>query len=141
MLAVTLARKYRGYPLDLVVVSDNAAFAFAIKQRATLFPNVPIVFCGFNSFRPLMLAGIDNVTGVNEEIDLAATVALALKVQPATHTLVFILSTEDLSSQRLAEIVETTILPAQSVVFLAGQTSDQGAGRALTPEEVATKHP
>ncbi|MEI6179846.1 MAG: diguanylate cyclase [Chloroflexales bacterium] len=162
LLAVALARKYRGYPLDLVVVSDNAAFAFAMKQRATLFPNVPIVFCGFNSFRPLMLAGIDNVTGVNEETDIAATVVLALKVQPATHTLVFILSTEDLSSQRIAETVETTIvlqyhdryevvlikdapmttirqrlaaLPAQSVVFLAGQTSDQGAGRALTPEE------
>ena len=162
VMAAALALKYADYPLDLVVVSDNAAFDFAMKHRAELFPDTPIVFTGFNSFRPAVLEGIDNVTGVNEEIDLAATIDLALAVQPATRTLAFITSTGDVSSARIAEVVETTVLsqyrdrydvvvlknasmaeisarlaelPQESAVFLAGQTRDQGEGRALTPVE------
>lgn len=161
-LADLLAIKYAHYPLDLVVVSDNAAFDFAIQNRERLFPGLPLVFCGYNNFRPEVLSGIANVTGVNEEIDLAANIELALQVHPATHTLAFITSTGDPSSQRNTEIAEATIfpryrdrfaivalkdasmaeirqrlaeLPRNSAVFLLGQTRDQGEGRALTPVE------
>ncbi|WP_295391776.1 ABC transporter substrate binding protein [uncultured Thiodictyon sp.] len=161
-LANAMAAKYRVYRPDLVIVSDNAAFDFALDQRARLFPGRPIVFCGYNNFRPAVLRGGTDITGVNEEIDMTATVDLALKVQPRTRTLVFITSTGDASSKRIAEIAESEVmpryrdrfdlvvlkdasvaeigarlaqLPRATVVFLAGQTRDQGAGRALTPEE------
>lgn len=162
ILADAMAIKYRGYRHDLLIVSDNDAFDFAIRYRERLFPGLPIVFCGFNHFRPETLKGITNITGVNEEIDIGATVELALKVHPATRQLVFILSTGDPSSARSASEAETSILPryrarfqvsvlkdasmqtirerlqalpSNALVFLAGQTSDRGEGRALTPVE------
>jgi hypothetical protein len=53
-----------------VVVSDNAAFQFAVSNRGLLFAGVPIVFCGYNNFRPEVLHGFSDITGVNEEMDI-----------------------------------------------------------------------
>ncbi len=47
-IADTIFIKYAEYRHDLVVVSDNAAFNFVIKNRQRLFPELPIFFCGFN---------------------------------------------------------------------------------------------
>ncbi|MFH7242573.1 MAG: ABC transporter substrate binding protein [Spirulina sp.] len=161
-LAQAMAVKYNQYHPDLVVVSDNAAFDFAMKYRQDLFADIPIVFCGYNNFRPKVLQGITNVTGVNEEIAIMETVEMALKIHPRTERLVFIVSTGEESSKRIKDVAEKTIfpvlrqrfevvvladasieeiqdrlasLPPNTLVFLSGQTSTQGAGRALTPAE------
>lgn len=161
-LAESMTIKYAKYRPNLIVVSDNAAFEFAIKYRQRLFHGLPMVFCGFNDFRPGMLKGLRNITGVNEEVNILATVDMALKVHPDTRTLVFITSTGDASSKRNHDAVERTAipklrtqyklvnlkdasieevgqrlakLPPETLVFIAGQTRDRGAGRALTPEE------
>lgn len=154
--------KYSGYRIDLVVVSDNAAFEFATEYRGRLFPGIPIVFCGYNNFRPEVLNGLSNISGVNEEMDVKSLIETALYIQPNIQTLAFVLSTGDASSKSIAENVETTIvpsyskqfkvvllkdasmkqiretlarLPRQSALLLIGQTSDMGEGRALTPIE------
>lgn len=161
-LAQAMAVKYASYRPDLIVVSDNAAFDFAIQHRARLFPKQPIVFCGYNNFRPEIIRNIANITGVNEEIAIEDTVAMALQVHPKTRTLAFVLSTADASSKRVSEIAELTVfpilrkrfgivvlkdaslaeirqrlaeLPADSLLFLSGQARDQGVGRALSPAE------
>ncbi len=162
-VARSMAVKYADYRPNLVAVSDNAAFDFAIRNRERLFPGLPIVFSGYNNFRPDIIDGIANITGVNEEVDIPDTVEMALKVHPGTHTLVFILSTADASNKRMAEVAERSTLPKlrerfdivvlkdapleevrrrleklprKTVVFLCGQISDDlGAGRALTPME------
>ncbi len=160
--ATLLAGKYAAYKPDLVMLSDNDAFHFALKHRARLFPDIPIVFCGYNSFRPALLDGIRNITGVNEEVELTGTVELAIQQFPQTRTLVFITSSGDASSQRIRQIAESTVFPKyrdrfkllelhdaslpeiqaalgkqgqDSLVFLSGQTRDTGNGRALTPVE------
>jgi PAS domain S-box-containing protein len=162
LLAASLAAKYAGYRHDIVVVSDNFAFDFAIQYRKQLFPDLPIVFCGYNNFRPNVLKGISNVTGVNEEVDFAKTVELAIRVQPAVRNLVFIISTGDASNRRMAKVAEATLfpelrkgynvivlkdasmaeissrlgaLPPDSAVFLVGMTSDLIEGRRPTPVE------
>lgn len=161
-IAQAMAIKYVAYQPDLVLVSDNAAFDFAVEHRDSLFPGRPIVFCGYNNFRPEVLRGITNITGVNEEIDVAGAVEMALTVHPKTRTLAFILSTADASSKRIDEIAEQSVfprlrerfevvllkdasleeirqrlarLPKDSLLFLCGQARDLGAGRALTPNE------
>jgi PAS domain S-box-containing protein len=163
-LTRTMAAKYTAYRPDLVVVSDNAAFDFVVQRRARLFPGIPIVFCGFNDFRPNVLRGLDNITGINEEIDIDATVAMALRLHPATRHLAFVVSTGDPSSQRIAEVAEATVfprlkarfdvdilhdvsltelrtrlsqMPVDTLLFISGQLSDNGAGRALSPVESA----
>ena len=111
LLAATLAAKYTRYRHDIVVVSDNYAFDFAILYRKQLFYDLPIVFCGYNNFRPDVLKGIGNITGVNEEVDFAKTVDFAIQVQPAVRNLVFIISTGDDSNRRMAEVAEDTLFP------------------------------
>jgi PAS domain S-box-containing protein len=154
--------KYAGYSLDLVVVSDNAAFSFAIKNRERLFPDIPIVFCGYNTFRPNVLSGLSNITGVNEEIDINSLIVTALNIQPKTRTLVFTLSTHDASAKPMTEMIEESIipkyddlyeivllkdipmgqikgkltaLPRESVLFLVGWSRDNDEERALTAIE------
>lgn len=154
--------KYAGYRPKVVIVSDNAAFSFAVENRERLFPGVPIVFCGYNNFRAEYLNGISKITGINEEIDFVKSVEMALTVHPRTQTLVFILSTADLTNKNNTQVVEATVtqsfqnqyelvflkdasldkvretlseLPKESLLFLSGQVSDQVAGRAMTPEE------
>jgi diguanylate cyclase (GGDEF)-like protein len=161
-LAQSMAVKYSRYRPDVVVVADNAAFDFAAKYRQDLFANVPIVFCGYNSFRPAVLEGLDNITGVNEEIAMMDTVEMALKIHPRTKTIAFIVSTGEESSKRIKAVAEESVfpilrqrfevvvladasiadiqsrlaaLPPNTLVFLSGQTSTQGDGRALTPME------
>jgi len=161
-IAEAMAIKYADYRPDLILVADNAAFDFAIKYRARLFPDQPIVFCGYNLFRPEVLQGITNVTGVNEEMNVAGTIDLALSVQPRTHNLVFVTSTGDDTNRRISAMLEPELrsrgdrdhnilvlkdtsletlgrrlseLSAATLVFLSGQVSDQAGGRALTPVE------
>ena len=110
-MAAALATKYANYRHDLVVVSDNAAFDFAVQYRSQLFPDLPIVFCGYNNFRPDVIKGISNITGVNEEVDVSKTVELALHTQPSAHTLAFVTSTGDESSKRNQENAAIELFP------------------------------
>ncbi len=161
-IAQAMVVKYTDYRPDLVIVADNAAFDFAIQYRPQLFADIPIVFCGYNNFRPDVLAGMGNITGVNEEIAIMDTVNMALQVHPQTDTLAFILSTGEESSQRIKEVADQSVLPelrqqfqvvtledasveeieqrlaslpADTLLFLSGQATNRGNGRALSPAE------
>ena len=162
LLARLLARKYDTYPPNLIVVSDNAAYEFILQERERLFPGIPVVFCGYNYYRPEMREGLRQLTGVNEEADILATVETALKIHPSTQTLAFVLSGNDSTNRRITEVAETTVfprlreryrlevfrdpsldeiraglaaLPPRTLVFVAGQLRDQVNGRMLTPVE------
>lgn len=157
-----IAAKYSRYPFDLVIVSDDPAFLFAREYRQRLFPQVPLVFCGVNDLHPDMLQGMTQVTGVNEAINIPATIDLGISVQPGAKTITFILSTADTTGRRNAEIIESEVrplyqdrftlntiqdattetigpalrdLPRDSIVLLLGQIRDQSTGRALQPNE------
>ncbi|WP_051822214.1 sensor histidine kinase [Desulfonatronum thiodismutans] len=79
-----LGHKYRRKPQDLVIVSDDEALDFLIRVRDELFPRVPVVFTGINSFTPERIAGQFNITGVNEEISIARNLELGLRLFPGT---------------------------------------------------------
>jgi len=87
--AFLLSKLKRAEP-DLVIVTDNAAFNFILKERASLFPDVPVVFCGVNDFRPDMLFGQHGITGVAEDSSIAETVDIALKLHPKTKKIIVI---------------------------------------------------
>ena len=88
---ILLKKKYADNPPDLIVVSDNNAFTFIKLAHQTLFPNVPIVFCGINNFDPSMCEGFKvPVTGVVEDVDPVGTVDLIQKLQPHLKRLILI---------------------------------------------------
>lgn len=86
-LAALYRTKYADATFDGVLLSDDHALAFALKHRAELFPGAPLVFCGVNDFRPEMLQGAPDVTGVVEQGDFAQTVHFVRQVRPDMRTL------------------------------------------------------
>ncbi|WP_243544710.1 PAS domain S-box protein [Pseudodesulfovibrio tunisiensis] len=84
-LAEVFAHKYRDTPLDLILATDNNAFEFLRRYHATLFPGVPVVFCGVNFFKPEQLDGYPLFTGVTEEFDARGTLEMALRLHPNTR--------------------------------------------------------
>ena len=99
-MARALAEKYTDFSYDVLVVSDNNAFDFALRYREQLFPGVPVVFCGYNNFTPEVLQGVGNITGIAETLDFRATIDLALRLHPATQRLIFVVSDFSTSTAR-----------------------------------------
>ncbi|WP_371322403.1 ATP-binding protein [Dechloromonas sp. ZY10] len=162
LLRSLLASKYEGYRPDLIVVSDNAAYEFILQERESLFPGIPVVFCGYNYYRPELRTAFKQLTGVNEAADINATVDTALAIHPQVRNLAFIISSNDSTNQGIAEEVEQSVLPRlkaayqlevlrdptlaevrtrltamppNSLLFVAGQVREEANGRMLTPLE------
>jgi len=76
--------KYRGRRLDLVIVNTRPAVDFALRYRADLFPNLPIVFVATSPPDALLRGEVPGVTGVVRDPSQAETVELALKLHPRT---------------------------------------------------------
>ncbi|MCE5243222.1 MAG: hypothetical protein ABFD98_11305 [Syntrophobacteraceae bacterium] len=77
-----LAGKYRGRKIDLLVTMDNPALELALSGFVGSLSGVPTVFEGVNDFRPEMLKGKIEVTGVAEILDAGRTLELALELHP-----------------------------------------------------------
>jgi len=77
--------KYTKINLDIIIVSDDNAFLFAVKYHRRLFGNIPIVFVGVNDFDPLMINGHEEqITGMVQDADIPATLNTALELHPNT---------------------------------------------------------
>ncbi|WP_461210453.1 hybrid sensor histidine kinase/response regulator [Desulfocurvus sp. DL9XJH121] len=83
-------QKFQDKRFDLVVVSDNIAFEFWQKYGQTLFPGLPMVFCGVNDMQRVDFAGQKNLTGVIENFDAESTLNVALYLHPGKTRLVII---------------------------------------------------
>ncbi|HOI96631.1 MAG TPA: PAS domain S-box protein, partial [Syntrophobacter fumaroxidans] len=85
-----LTYKLQGRSFDIVLTSDNDAFAFVRANRTQLFPTVPVVFCGINSFTRSMLAGVSGMTGIAEDVSVRETLDMALELHPGLKRIVVI---------------------------------------------------
>ncbi len=106
MLLRLYKEKFENEQFDVVMASDNDAFAFASQYRDMLFPGVPLVFCGVNDLEDSALAQ-GNVTGVVEQFDLIQTLDVALKLHPDKRRMIVVGddSTAGLAIKRQIEAV------------------------------------
>ncbi len=63
---------------DIIVVSDNNAFNFIQKYGDSIFGEIPVVFCGLNNIEQYNGEIADNITGITENMDMSATIDLAM---------------------------------------------------------------
>jgi PAS domain S-box-containing protein len=77
--------KYQNKKFSVVIAMDNPALEFAMDNQAELFRNAPIVFCGINDYKPSLLQGRSNVTGIAEANDIAGTIEVMLRLHPDTR--------------------------------------------------------
>ncbi len=93
-VATYLREKYATRPPDVIMVGGENALDFALRKRAQLFPNAPIVHMAIpvehlRSMRPIA----DDVVGVPLGADSVDTIELALRLHPGTRKLVMVTGT------------------------------------------------
>lgn len=93
LLQKTYREKYRKRHFDVILATDNDAFDFLKTYRDRTFGSVPVVFCGLNWFEEKSLRGLKQYTGVNEDVDITATLDLMIKLHPTTKTIYVIADT------------------------------------------------
>ncbi len=125
-LTQMLQRKYTQTNLDLIVVSDDNAYNFILKQRNFLFGNTPLLFCGVNYLNNAQWLTAQNITGVIESYDILGTLQLGLQLLPETEKIFIInddTTTGKANMQRLQEILPK--LPGNISLEYSGLTSMQ----------------
>ena len=80
-----IRNKYRETAFSLILSSDNNAFDFLRENHDSLYPSVPVVFCGVNDFEDWMIDGHPDFTGVAEIFSAETTAELALRLHPETE--------------------------------------------------------
>ncbi|WP_162141304.1 sensor histidine kinase [Paucidesulfovibrio longus] len=83
-----LKARYADNQPTAIIACDDNALDFLLARRDSLFPSVPIVFCGINNFSPERLRGVHGITGVAEDFDLRSTIDMALRLQPGVRRIV-----------------------------------------------------
>lgn len=157
-IAEMMKTKYANNKFDVIITSDNPSFNFIKKYKDILFPNTPIVFCGYNNLNINSLNGLQNITGINEEINIEKIYDLVLTIHPHLEVIVFINSTNDLTfktyshlSEKFIEYQQTKIkifnfvdinssqlreklkkLPPKSAIIVFGMLNDENRPREST---------
>ncbi|MCP4117474.1 MAG: response regulator [Desulfobacteraceae bacterium] len=131
--------KFRNDHFEVVITSDNSAFDFALKYRDSLFPGVPIVFCGLNNYNPAMLGGQKGITGIEESVDFSENLEIARRLHPNATKMVVIGNQTVTSLAIIREIKETIKEKAIDfkVSFISGfKTTDLQAGKNAFLENI-----
>ncbi len=92
-LADLYKEQLRKRNFNLIIVSDNNAFEFAIKYHEYLFKDLPVLFCGINNFDKALLDEnfmTHYMSGVVEQVDLEKNFKLILGLQPDLKKLLII---------------------------------------------------
>ncbi len=161
-----LEQKYANLPQQLLLASDNPAIDFLFTHGNRLFPKIPLAFCGYNNLRPQDIASFENVTGINEEVNLEKIARIIQTLQPSAQHLGVITSTGNETDRRNSELAhelshffETPVtvhelrdvsrkelrealkaLPSQSAILLLGQLRDEPRPEASV-REIAESSP
>jgi PAS domain S-box-containing protein len=85
-----LAIKYRDLSFSLILCSDNNAFELLRAHRDTLFPGVPVVFCGVNLSQSGSIQGLKGFTGISETPSALDTVQIILRNHPETRRILIL---------------------------------------------------
>lgn len=101
--------KYQQTSLDVIFSSDNNAYDFLRSHRDTLFPGVPVVFCGVNNFHSGQLNDMPGFTGVAEIFSAKETIELALQLQPEIKR-VYIINDYLKTGRLWAKDIESSLL-------------------------------
>lgn len=121
MLRQMVALRYEPGLFDAIMAVDNDALNFVLAYRETLFPGVPVVFCGINNFEKSMLDGHRGYTGVLDSVEYEATVRLAVELRPGTRHIVVISdrTTTGLAHENAMRKVEPRLQNLVSIEYLS----------------------
>jgi hypothetical protein len=85
-----LEKKYNGYTLDAIYVTDDNALNFFLNAKTSLFQNIPIFFSGVNNLGLINTLDPTKFTGVYETKDIEPNIDLIHEFSPQTHDIWFV---------------------------------------------------
>jgi len=94
-------RRYADTKLDVIIACDDLALQFVLENKNSLFPRVPLVFCGVENNDIKIPKGI---TGIMESDDIEKTYELARQLQPDVKTVVAISDQTSIGKSRLERL-------------------------------------
>ncbi|NDV20500.1 PAS domain S-box protein [Pseudodesulfovibrio sp. JC047] len=100
--------KYQDIDLDLIFATDDNAFLFLKKYHEILFPDIPVVFCGVNSFSAESMLDFPSFTGVSESINAKDTLWWALKLHPHTKS-IYIINDDTPSGRSITQAIKSQL--------------------------------
>lgn len=90
LLLQTLALKYQRLQPDIIITSDDNALDFMQQHHQTLFPDVPVVFCGVNNVQDALSVDREYFTGLVETLDISANIDLVRHLLPKINEIVIV---------------------------------------------------
>ncbi|RPJ06853.1 MAG: hypothetical protein EHM37_18930, partial [Deltaproteobacteria bacterium] len=81
-LAEFLREKYTRERFDLLIPVAPSSLNFMLRYRDSIFPGIPMVYCGGVAHRNQRLEHKSDVTGTAITLDMAGTIELARMLQP-----------------------------------------------------------
>jgi PAS domain S-box-containing protein len=105
LLSSLLSFKHSKFHYDAIITSDNNAFNFFRDRGFSIFGDTPLVFSGFNYFHSEDLAGMKNVTGVNEKADLEANFELISSLHSEAEK-ILIIADNTITGKQIQEEIE-----------------------------------
>lgn len=82
--------RFNNNKFDVVMVADNSALEFVKEHYEELFFNIPIVFLGINNYSASMIEGLNQVSGVVENVDIEKNIDLILSLHPQLDKILII---------------------------------------------------
>jgi signal transduction histidine kinase/ABC-type uncharacterized transport system substrate-binding protein len=120
--------KYADKKTDLVITTDDIALEFALANRAELFSDAPVVFCGVNENGAKgLLEGKSRVTGVIQEINPGETIQAAMAINPSLKKVYLVYDKSD-SGQSTGLLTIKAIrsaYPSLELVLLGGKKTEE----------------
>jgi len=112
-----LALKYTPDYFDLILSSDDNAFAFLQSFGQELFPGTPVVFCGVNFLDRSLLKDRKNMVGISEEAEISATLDTALNLHPETRQVAVVCDRTPTGLKVIEKVRQAQILYSGRVDF------------------------
>lgn len=144
-----LSEKYQERTPDVIIAGGGSALNFLVRHRANLFSRVPVVHCGVSRRSLPGSMPDDLIVGIPHAVDLAATLEIALRLQPDTrHVAVVgggdaggsVLTASGkaveflwLTNQVIGELRDALSRLPDHTVVLYGSLFHDSAGNAFTP--------
>ncbi len=111
LLRQMLSYKHRKHRYAVVIASDNNAFDFMKTWGRSIFGLTPVVFCGVNYLQPADLTGLENFTGVNEQMNIAGNLALMKRLHQELTKVVVVTDNTTTGKQNQKEVERITARP------------------------------
>jgi len=154
-----IRRKFEDRHIDIVIAAASGALQFALRYRAELFPDAPIVFIAVAVPEEVINHRVSGITGVLSNTPFSETVELALNLHPSAKQVFVVAQSpaegyeERVRSElgrfsnrvQLTYIEERTVptllaaikaVPPGSVILYTRATLKE-AGRVVYPDEMA----